>query len=109
MRPWSAVWLPDGKTMLVTERGGRLRVVQDGKLRMDVVKGLPEVLPLVQGGLLDLALHPDFEKNRTIYLTYSAGRQQANRTMLACGRINKDLFELTEVKTLFQVSQAKQG
>jgi glucose/arabinose dehydrogenase len=41
MHPWSAAWLPDGKTLLVTEREGRLRVVRDGKLRMDVVKGCP--------------------------------------------------------------------
>lgn len=109
MRPWAAAWLPDGKTLLVTEREGRLRVVRDGKLRTDVVKGVPEVLPLGQGGLLDIVLHPDFTKNRRIYITYSAGRRQANRTVLARGRINNDLTELTGVKTLFQVSQAKQG
>lgn len=109
MRPWSAVWLPDGKTLLVSEREGRLRVVQDGKLRRDVVKGVPEVLPLGQGGLLDIALHPDFKKNRLIYMTYSGGRRKANRTMLARGRIDKDFTELTEVKTLFQVSQEKKG
>jgi glucose/arabinose dehydrogenase len=67
------------------------------------------VLPLDQGGLLDIALHPDFTKNRWVYMTYSAGRPQANRTALARGRINEDLTELTEVKTLFQVAQAKQG
>jgi len=109
MHPWSAAWLPDGKTLLVTEREGRLRVVRDGRLRMDLVKGIPEVLPLGQGGLLDIALHPDFRQNRLIYLTFSAGQPQANRTMIARGRINKDLTELTEVKTLFQVSQEKQG
>lgn len=109
MHPWSAVWLPDGKTMLVTEREGRLRVVRDGKLRMEEVEGIPEVLPLGQGGLLDIALHPDFKKNRLVYMTYSAGRREANRTSLARGRINKDLTELSDVKTLFQVSQAKKG
>ncbi len=109
MRPWSAAWLPDGKTLLVTEREGRLRVVLDGELRMDVVTGVPEVLPLGQGGLLDIALHPNFTKNRWIYMTYSAGRRRANRTMLARGRINESLTELTEVKTLFQVAQAKRG
>ena len=109
MHPWSAVWLPDGKTLLVTEREGRLRVVRDGKLRMDAVKGVPNILPLGQGGLLDIALHPDFTKNRWVYLTFSAGQRQANRTMLARGRINEGLTELTEVKTLFQVKQAKQG
>lgn len=109
MQPWSAAWLPDGKTLLVTEREGRLRVVRNGQLRMDAITGVPEVLPLGQGGLLDIALHPDFNKNRWIYMTYSAGRWQANRTMLARGRINENLTALTEVKTLFQVAQVKLG
>jgi glucose/arabinose dehydrogenase len=76
---------------------------------MVAVKGVPEVLPVGQGGLLDIVLHPNFSKNRWIYITYSAGRRQANRTMLARGRINEDLTELTEVKTLFRVAQSKQG
>jgi glucose/arabinose dehydrogenase len=109
MHPWSAAWLPDGKTMLVTEREGRLRVVRSGKLQMDPVKGLPNVLPMDQGGLLDIALHPDFKENRMVYLTYSSGSRLANRTALARGRINEKLTELTDVKKLFQVSQAKQG
>ena len=109
MRPWSAVWLPNGKTMLVTEREGRLRVVQDGKLLMNPVKGIPNVLPLGQGGLLDIALHPDFVKNRWVYLTHSIGNRQANRTVLTRGRLSEDVTALTEVKTLFQVSQAKSG
>jgi glucose/arabinose dehydrogenase len=109
MRPWSAVWLPDGKTMLVTEREGQLRVVRDGDLRMDPVKGVPDVLPLGQGGLLDIALHPDFTENRRVYMTCSTGQRQANRTTLVRGRINGALTELTEVTPLFQVSQAKEG
>ena len=109
MRPWSAAWLPDGKTMLVTEREGHLRVVRNGELQMHAVKGVPNVLPLAQGGLLDIALHPEFSKNRWIYLTYSSGHQQANRTALARGRINKELTDLTDVETLFQVAQSKQG
>lgn len=109
MHPWSAVWLPGGKTMLVTEREGRLRVVRDGKLRKDVIEGLPEILPVGQGGLLDIALHPEFEENRWVYLTYSTGRRKANRTALARGRINESLNKLTNVKTLFRVSQKKRG
>jgi glucose/arabinose dehydrogenase len=109
MHPWSAAWLPDGKTLLVTEREGGLRVVRDGKLRSEAVAGVPEVLPLGQGGLMDIALHPDFPKNRWVYITYSAGHPRSNKTTLARGRINESLTELAEVKTLFQVSQAKEG
>ena len=109
MHPWAAAWLPDGKSLLVTEREGRLRVVRDGQLGMVAVTGVPEVLPVGQGGLLDIVLHPNFSKNRWVYITYSTGRRQANRTMLARGRINEDLTKLTEVKTLFRVAQSKQG
>lgn len=109
MHPWGAAWLPDGKTLLVTEREGRLRVVGDGKLRMTEVKGVPEVLPVGQGGLLDIVLHPDFAKNRWVYMTCSVGRRRANRTILVRGRINEDLTELTDVRTLFEVSQWKSG
>lgn len=109
MRPWAAAWLPDGRTMLVTEREGRLRVVRDGQLRLDEVRGVPEVLALDQGGLLDIALHPAFAQNRWVYMTYSGGERGANRTMLARGRLDESLAELTEVETLFQVSQAKTG
>ncbi len=99
MRPWSAVWLPDGKTLLITEREGQLRVLRGGELRMDAVKGVPDLLPLGQGGLLDIALHPDFAENRWVYMTCSTGQRQANRTTLVRGRINDALTELTEVTT----------
>jgi glucose/arabinose dehydrogenase len=109
MHPWSAVWLPDGKTMLVTEREGRLRVVEDGKLRMEPVAGLPEILAIGQGGLMDLALHPDFQKNRWIYFTYTSGKRNANRTTLARARIDEKLARLQDVKVLFRVDKAKPG
>lgn len=61
--PWSMAWLPDG-TLLITERPGRLRVVRNDRLEPEPVPGVPEVLALGQGGLLDLAVHPEFERNR---------------------------------------------
>lgn len=109
MHPWAAVWLPDGKTILVTEREGRLRVIEDGKLRPKPISGLPDILPLGQGGLLDIAIHPEFTSNRWIYLTYSTGQWRANRTALARARISENLNTLTNVETLFEVSQSKQG
>ncbi|MDJ0974334.1 MAG: PQQ-dependent sugar dehydrogenase [Planctomycetota bacterium] len=110
MRPWAAEWLPDGKTMLITEREGRLRVVENGKLRMDVVEGLPDdLLASGQGGLLDIAIHPDFAKNRWVYLTYSAGTRRANQTQLARAKINKALTRLSNLEVLFKVNRVKSG
>jgi len=68
--PWGLAFLPDGN-MLVTERGGLLRVIRDGRLDPTPVDGLEPVRARVLGGLLDVALHPDFEENRLIYWAYS--------------------------------------
>mgnify|MGYP006217241417 CR=1 FL=1 len=59
--PWGMAWLPDGR-MLVTERAGDIRIVQDGKLLADKVQGFPEVYAQGQGGLMDIKLHPDYAK-----------------------------------------------
>src|SRR5215470_11499659 len=62
-QPWSLAFLPDGR-MLVTEKAGRLRVIASGRLEPQPVAGLPRVTVHGQGGLHDVALHPQFEKNR---------------------------------------------
>src|SRR5690606_7081680 len=72
--PWSVEPLPDG-TLLVTERPGRLRIVTaEGDLG-EPIGGVPEVDARAQGGLLDVALSPDFESDRTLYLSYSEARE----------------------------------
>ena len=68
--PW-AIDFPDDRTMLITERPGRLRVVREGQLLPDPVAGTPEVLNEGQGGLLDVAVDPDFRSNGWVYLAYS--------------------------------------
>ncbi len=68
--PWGLALLPDGG-MLVTERPGRLRVIRDGKLDPQPIEGLPPIRAAVIGGLMDVVLHPDFERNRLIYFSYS--------------------------------------
>ena len=87
--PWAFEFLPDGR-MLVTERPGRLRIVgTDGKLS-EPIKGLPNVLFEGQGGLLDVALDPQFETNRTIYWSYAEPRKDGNGTTLAKGVLKED-------------------
>src|SRR5215510_194541 len=70
-QPWSLAFLPDGR-MLVTEKAGRLRVVSQGRLDPNPVEGLPAVTVHGQGGLQDVVLHPQFEKNQLVYLSYAA-------------------------------------
>ena len=94
--PWGMAWLPDG-SVLVTERPGRLRLIRDGRLEPKPIAGVPEVLADGQGGLLDVALHPDFADNRLVYLTFAEGTKTANRTALARGRLVDGRLEGTEV------------
>jgi glucose/arabinose dehydrogenase len=68
-QPWSMVFLPDG-TILVTERGGKLRRIRDGKLDPAPVEGVPAVQANGLAGLMDIQLHPQFATNKYVYLTY---------------------------------------
>src|SRR5687767_15338193 len=81
-QPWSLAFLPDGR-MLVTEKAGRLRVISQGRLEPEAVAGLPEVTVHGQGGLHDVALHPDFPKNSILYLAYAAKGEDGVGTELA--------------------------
>jgi glucose/arabinose dehydrogenase len=84
--PWGLVFLPDGR-MLVTEKPGRLRVVSaDGKQISEPVSGLPMVDARGQGGLLDVALDPAFQKNQLIYWSYAEPGQGVNNTAVARGK-----------------------
>lgn len=106
VHPWALAFLPGGE-ILVTERPGRLRMVRDGALVSSPVEGAPEVFASGQGGLLDVVVHPDFEKNHLVYLTYSAGDEERNRTTLARGRL--DGARLRDVEVLFQAHPEKSG
>lgn len=104
--PWAMTWLPDG-AMLITERPGGVRLFRDGRLREARISGSPKVLVLGQGGLLDISLHPDFERNRLVYFTLATGTRQANRTTLARAVYEGGYFR--DVQELFKVSQTKSG
>ena len=68
--PWAIAFLPGGG-MLLTERPGRLRIVRDGMLDPDAIPGVPRVRTDGNGGLMDVALHPQFTENGLVYLTYT--------------------------------------
>jgi glucose/arabinose dehydrogenase len=62
--PWGMAFLPDGRSMLVTERPGRLRIIRNGVLDPAPIAGVPKVDSVYIGGLNDIALHPEFTKNQ---------------------------------------------
>ena len=99
--PWGMAFLPNGD-LLVTEREGRLRIIRDGVLDPAPVAGIPgDILVLRQGGLMDVALHPDFETNRTVYLTYAQGTDDENATVVASGTLSEDGASLTGTEDIF--------
>lgn len=101
-KPWSLAFLPDGSA-LVTERPGRLRRLTpttDGQWQLSApIGGLPEIVARGQGGLLDVALHPDFTRNGLIYLSLAAPVDGGMTTRLVRGRLEQD--RLADVETLF--------
>jgi aldose sugar dehydrogenase len=105
--PWSLAFLPDGR-MLVTERAGRLRVIEaDGELRDAPVAGVPEVLVGGQAGLFEVALAPDFVDSGRLYLSYACGTRAANTTCLDRARFDGE--RLVERETLFRAEPDTHG
>jgi len=68
--PWSMVWAPDGR-MFFTERVGRVRIYENGKLQPQPLFTVPDVEPTGESGLMSIALHPEFSSNRLLYLSYA--------------------------------------
>jgi aldose sugar dehydrogenase len=99
--PWGLAALPDGG-FLVTEKKGDLHyVTADGKLS-EPLKGVPKVDDRGQGGLLDVALDPEFQRNRLVYISYSEpGEGGANSTAVARGVLSADGGALSDVRVIF--------
>jgi glucose/arabinose dehydrogenase len=100
-QPWALAFLPDGR-LLVTEKAGRLRFVEDHKLDPQPVAGLPEVTVHGQGGLMDVALHPKFSENGLVYLSYAARGADGVGTEVARGRLAG--HQLENVQVIFRQS-----
>ena len=94
--PWALEFLPDGR-MLVTERPGRLRLVDRSGRISGPLAGVPEVEVGGQGGLLDVALDPKFAENRLVYLSYAELREGGAGTAVARGRLDGGRLEAVRV------------
>jgi len=108
VQPWSMAFLPGGD-VLITERPGRLRIVRGGKLLPTPVAGVPAVAYENQGGLLEVAAHPNFAANRFLYLTYAKKRPDGsgNTTALVRARFENDA--LTGLTQLFESVSTGRG
>lgn len=106
--PWSLAFLPDG-AMLVTERGGQMRLVSaDGTLSAPLA-GLPEVHAEGQGGLLDVVLGPDFERDARIYFSYAEPTRRGARTSVASAKLDRANLRLDDVHKLFSQNDDPSG
>jgi aldose sugar dehydrogenase len=103
--PWGMAWLPNG-AILVTERVGRVRMFRNGVLE-PIAISIPNLYVSGQGGLMDISLHPRFNQNGLVYLTYAAGDDQSNHTSIL--RVKFDGKALVDPKVIFEVKPSKSG
>ncbi len=96
--PWGMAFLPDGR-LLVTERSGDLRILDQNRKISAPLKGVPRVVARGQGGLLDVALDPDFAENKYVYLSFSEpGRNNSASTALGRGKFeNGEIRDFTVI------------
>ena len=99
--PWAVEPLPDGD-LLVTERAGRMRIIGANGSVGAPLQGLPAVDAEGQGGLLDVALSPEFATDRTVFWSYSEPRQGGNGTTVARGVLSQDRRSLQQVAVIYR-------
>lgn len=105
--PWAVEVLPDG-SYIVTERPGRLRIIRDGKIS-DPVSGVPQVSARGQGGLLDVALAPDFATSRRLYLTAATTSNRGSGTEVFSATLSSDEKILENVTPIFTMRRFTRG
>ena len=97
--PWGMAWLPNGD-MLVTERGGDIRTVRDGRLLRQPMANVPAVKASGQGGLFDIVLHPDYESNGWVYISFAkpdAANNEATTTVIRARIEDNALVDIEEI------------
>ena len=100
--PWGLAFIGEGR-MLVTERPGRMRVVEANGRVGEPLAGVPRVDAVGQGGLLDVVADRDFSRNRTVHFCYAepGAAGSGNSTALASARLSTDSKSLEDVKVVF--------
>ncbi|MGL4239794.1 MAG: PQQ-dependent sugar dehydrogenase [Beijerinckiaceae bacterium] len=106
--PWALAFLPDGR-MLVTERPGRMRIVDATGTVSAPLSGVPAVAVRNQGGLLDVALDPDFAANRHVYVTFAEPREGGNGTSVARMVLNAEATGFANATVIFRQEPTYNG
>jgi glucose/arabinose dehydrogenase len=114
--PWSLAFLPDGD-VLVTERTGNLRLIRGGQLQAEPIAGVPAVRAAGLSGLFDIKLHPNFARNRLVYLTYNKPQGESGAALgVARGRWNgraltnvSDIFVTTDTNSISRMVFGNDG
>ncbi|MDQ3224253.1 MAG: PQQ-dependent sugar dehydrogenase [Gemmatimonadota bacterium] len=106
--PWAVEPLPGGD-LLVTEKPGRMRIVTAAGEKGQPIAGLPPVDARGQGGLLDVALSPEFASDRTIYWSYSEPRKGGNATSVARAALSADRRRLDQVRVILRAMPTYDG
>jgi glucose/arabinose dehydrogenase len=105
--PWGLAFLPDGD-MLVTERSGNLRLIRHGReLVAQPIGGVPRVVASGQGGLLDVALHPQYRSNGWLYLSYVGLTAEGPATHVARARLEG--LQLKDLQVIFRMNRGSTG
>lgn len=101
--PWAMAFLPGDQGILITEKSGALRLLDRGGKLSEPIQGVPKVFARSQGGLLDVALPPDFNDTRRVYLTYAEeGDDGRAGTAAGYGVLSQDLRQLRDFKVIFR-------
>ena len=106
---WGIEFMPGSTQLLATENSGRLFLIDTEKLDVAEIGGVPEVDDSGQGGLLDIAISPEFDEDRTIYLTYSAAGEGGTSTHLAKADLDIASLQLSDVEVLYAAQPFMSG
>lgn len=107
-RPWGIVCLPDGR-FLISEKTGYMLIVSSSGQISEEIRGFPEVNAAGQGGLLDVAIDPNFIQNRMVYWTFSMDVVGGNLTAVAKGRLSVDEKRMEDVEIIYRAGPAYDG
>ena len=106
--PWGITVLPDGR-LLITEKGGMMRIATTTGTLSAPITGLPAVNPSGQGGLLGLTIDPAFMKNRMVYCTFSERTEKGNLTAVAKGKLSIDEKRIENAEIIYRATPAFNG